>query len=406
MDAHHRDAFNRAYHPGVYRRMMSLLEQTLGAMPFRVAETPVFLEARLRDEVERAATALLTELCAPSLNQALEGAIPDAWRVPGGEPQPTCVTLDFALARLADGSVGPRLVELQAFPSLYAYTCVQSRIWRQLLAEVPGIDPSLTSYFGGLDEAGYLALLREVLVGDEDPQHVVLLDIDPPTQKTLPDFIGTQGLLGIEPLCVSALQVEGRSLFRLRHGQRVPVRRIYNRVVFDEFMQRRPAMSFSFTDALDVHFVPHPNWQWTWSKAALPHLRHASVPRAWTLDALPAVLDDLSPYVLKPLFSFAGAGVNVDPTPADLAAVPAAERSRWLLQEKIEYARTLLTPEGQGVAAEIRVLCLKGAGDAQPRPVANLTRLSRGKMLGVDFNRDFDWVGSTVSLWPRRDANS
>lgn len=393
--------YNERFTASVYDKMLSALRSSVGELPFRVAETPLFLSDETRDALYDAADALLAELSAPELNAAMDPIVPAAYRAPGGERLPACVTLDFAMAATEDDRIEPKLVELQAFPSLYAFTLVQSQIWLSILQELQLLDREWTSFWGDLEPESYLAAFREVVVGEEDPEHVVLLDIDPPTQKTLPDFMATQQLLGVDPVCVRAVERDGKRLYRRKHGRRVPIRRIYNRVVYDELIQRAPQMSFAYSDELDVTFVPHPNWQWTWSKAVLPRLRHPSVPAAHLVSELDAVPADLGRYVLKPLFSFAGAGVNVEPTESSVMAIPSAERSNWLLQEKINYARRLHTPDGQGVAAEVRVLCLMRPGDARPQVMSNLTRLSRGKMLGVDFNRDFDWVGSTVSFWAR-----
>jgi hypothetical protein len=181
----------------------------------------------------------------------------------------------------------------------------------------------------------------------------------------------------------------------------VPVRRIYNRVVFDELIRTGAALPFDFRDDLDVRWVPHPNWYWTWSKASLPFLAHPAVPKATVVSAFGPVPDDVGErYVLKPLFSFAGGGVNVDPTPADVARIPEAERAHWVLMEKISYDPCLTAVDGGGVKVEVRMMFFRPDGDAAPTLALNLCRLSRGKMLGVDFNKDFTWVGSSVALKP------
>src|SRR5690606_27618491 len=112
------------------------------------------------------------------------------------------------------------------------------------------------------------------------------------------------------------------------------------------------------------------------------------VPRARYLSELDAAPEDLSGFVLKPLFSFAGSGVKVDVTAADIAAVPLAERDRWILQEKIAYEPALVMPDGNGVKAEVRMMFLRAPDEPEPTLALNLVRLSRGKMLGVDQNRD------------------
>ncbi|HUP45384.1 MAG TPA: hypothetical protein VM779_07710, partial [Thermoanaerobaculia bacterium] len=242
-----------------------------------------------------------------------------------------------------------------------------------------------------------LDLARRTIAAGHDPAEVVLLDIDPPRQKTATDFAATKLLFDVDAVDPRSLIRRGEQLFR-EDGTRV--KRIYNRVVFDELIQKNIELPFDYRKPLDVEWAPHPNWYWVWSKYSLPFLDHPAVPRATFLSDLDEVPADLSRYVLKPLFSFAGGGVNVDPTSEDIAAVPQADRGAWCLQEKIEYAPALEAADGGGVKVEIRMMFLRP--DDEPRPILaqNLIRLSRGRMLGVDFNRDFTWVGSSVGLRP------
>ena len=137
------------------------------------------------------------------------------------------------------------------------------------------------------------------------------------------------------------------------------------------------------------------------TKFSLPHLDHPAVPKTWYLDELPEIPSDLDDYVLKPLFSFAGSGVKVDVTRADLDAIPADQRHQWVLQRKITYANAITMPEGHGVKAEVRVMLLRPPGAAELEPIIALVRLSRGKMLGVDFNKGLTWVGGSVGMWRR-----
>jgi hypothetical protein len=228
----------------------------------------------------------------------------------------------------------------------------------------------------------------------------VLLDLDPPAQKTYPDFVATKLLTGVDAVCPRTLVRDGRRLFRKVAGRLVPVRRIYNRIVFDELEQKKTVLPFRYTEDLDVTWCSHPNWYWTWSKYTLPFVDHPAVPRARYVADLDRIPDDLERYVLKPLFSFAGAGVKVDPTRADLEAIPEADRHKWLVQEKIAYEPALLMPDGNGVKAEVRMMFLRAPDELKPTLVLNLVRLSRGKMLGVDQNKDLTWVGGSVGIWP------
>jgi hypothetical protein len=315
---------------------------------------------------------------------------------------PSLAQVDFAIVKGKDGRLAPRLIELQGFPSLSAFEVLQADAWSDALARVKGLPAGPWSpYFSGLTREGLLDLLRRTIVGDEKPDEVVLLDLEPEEQKTAIDFHATRHLLGVDFLDPRELVKEGKRLFRVKNGRRIPVRRIYNRIVFDELIKKETVLPFDFREELDVRWVPHPNWYWTWSKYSLPMLSHETVPKARYLSEVDSVPKDLTErYVLKPLFSFAGGGVNVDPTPEDLGRIPESERGSWCLQEKIAYDPCLRAADGGGVKVEIRMMFFRPDGDAAPTLGLNLCRLSRGKMLGVDFNKDFTWVGSSVALKP------
>jgi hypothetical protein len=397
MDTALRSAFNKAYSDDLFAKYKRRLESELGPVPFRLAETPVFLPAALAARITEHSRGIVAELSTPECLAKMRQAVPARFDVPNMDALPSCVQVDFALVRDANGELDGKIVELQAFPSLYGFQVVQTRAWNEVLEPILG--KQVTPYLG-IDEAGYIEWLRRTVVANEDPAHVILMDIHPDQQKTVPDFAATKQVLGIDAVCVTALEREGRKLYRRKNGVRVPVKRIYNRVVFDELELKEATLTlpFAYTDDLDVHWVPHPNWYWIWSKHSLPHLKHSSVPRSTLLSELSEWPADLTRYVLKPLFSYAGTGVKIDVTRADLDAISSGDRAGWLLQEKIEYARDLVTPDGAGVAVEVRVMCLRAENEAAPVPAVNLARLSRGKMHGVDHNKDMKWTGSSLGL--------
>jgi hypothetical protein len=406
MDPALRSAFNRAYTPELFERYRERLETSLGVtVPFRLAETPLFLPRDLRDDLAASARQVVALLSDPGLMASLGGAVPPAFDVPGRDALPDFVQVDFAITRGPDGALRGRVVELQGFPSLYAFTAHQAGVFAEtMLRAMPGLEGAWTPYFGGLRHEAYLEKLRRAVVGDCDPAEVIMLDLDPKSQKTYCDFVATKRYLGVDPVCPSELVREGRTLYRVLGGRRVPVRRIYNRVVFDELARKGIALPFDWRDELDVRWAPHPNWYWVWSKYTLPFLDHPAVPRTRFLSDVTEPPADLGRYVLKPLFSFAGAGVKVDVTRADLEAVPAAARGGYILQEKVAYEPALVAPDGAGVKAEVRMMFLRAGEGAPLELVLNLVRLSRGAMLGVDQNRGHDWVGSSVGLWREGDG--
>ena len=243
-----------------------------------------------------------------------------------------------------------------------------------------------------------LALLRDVLLNGNDPAQVVLMEVEPEQQKTLPDFRLTEKLFGVRTVDVTHLRKRGRRLTYERDGQEIEIARLYNRVIIDEFAKKNVQAAFDFRDELDVEWAGHPNWYFRWSKFSLPYLKHPSVPRAWFLDQLPEVPNDLDKFVLKPLFSFAGSGVKVHMTPEDLAAIPASERSDYLLQEKVAYAPAIATLD-EPSKVEVRIMFVWPQGAVEPVAVTTLTRMSKGAMMGVDFNKNKTWVGSSCSFF-------
>jgi hypothetical protein len=405
VDAQFRSLFNEAFTEDLYRGYVAELSRRLGVgFPFRHAETPVFVPRELLAHLTRTADALIAQLMEPARIERMKSAIPARWDTPNLTDLPSFGMIDLAIVRDASGRLVPRLIELQGFPSLTALQVFKRDVWTEKLASI-GMEREWSCWFSGLDRAAFLDLARRTIVGEQDPEHVILMDLDPPTQGTYSDFLATRQLFGVEPVCPTALVKEGRRLFRRSEDGRrkIPVKRIYNRVVFDELARKELALPFDWREPLEVEWTPHPNWFFIWSKASIPFLSHPDVPKATLVSELDRIPDDLSPYVLKPLFSFSGGGVKVPPTRADIEAIPAAERSGWCLQERVEYAPAIVTPEGEGVKCEIRMMYLKPDG-ARPVLATNLARLARGHLIGTAFNKDFTWVGSTVALWPPEHA--
>src|SRR5258708_2383683 len=86
----------------------------------------------------------------------------------------------------------------------------------------------------GLDETSYRGLLRRAIVGAHDPENVILMEIHPWEQKTLPDFLLTEKTLGVQTVDIVDIKKDGARLYYERDGKRVPIRRIYNRAIVDE----------------------------------------------------------------------------------------------------------------------------------------------------------------------------
>ncbi|MFY9550350.1 MAG: hypothetical protein WAU32_04310 [Thermoanaerobaculia bacterium] len=387
--------YNAAYTAKRYRTYQRRLEERGGMeIPFRLAESPVFLPPELRDEMVEASFEIFRQLSTPTALVRSKAAVPIAFDVPDCDPLPVFGVTDFAVTRGKDGRLAPKLIELQAFPTLYGFQLAQCE---ELARITPGGE-SLGWYLSGLDTAGYEKVVGDAILGGHPPENVVLLDLDPPHQKTAIDFAFTEKLWGVRAVDPGEIEKRGRELWYRPGGKPTRILRIYNRLIFDELEAKGGKLPFDLTEPLDVSWAGHPNWYFRWSKHCLPELDHPVVPEARLLSNFAAPPADLQNWVLKPLFSFAGSGVKVDVTPADLAAVPAEERAHTLLMRKIEYAPAIETTDGNFSKVEVRVMFVWM--DGKPLPVTTLARLSQGKMMGVAFNKDRTWVGSSGCLWP------
>jgi len=390
-----RRAYNAAYTEEKYRSYQRRLASEAGcSIPFRLAESPIFLPPALREEMVRSALEIWEQLSSPENLARSLGAVPPEHDVPACDAHPLFAQADFAVIS-EDGRLAPKLIELQAFPSLYAWQIFHTRALRAI---TPGGE-SLDQFFSGLDWDAYRRVVGEAILGGYPAENVVLLDIDPPTQKTAVDFAFTERLWGVRPVCPTKVVRRGRELWYDRDGKPTRILRIYNRVIVDELEGKKIALPFRFTEPLDVSWAGHPNWYFRWSKHSLPAIRHRAVPEARFLSDFDRPPEDLPNWVLKPLFSFAGSGVKVDVTEQDLSAVPEALRASTLLMRKVEYAPAIPTTDGNFSRCEIRLMCVWR--DGQPLPVTTLARLSQGKMMGVAFNKDRTWVGASGCLWPR-----
>lgn len=415
-----RRQFNADFTAEAYAALKARLERETGAaVGFRMAETPVFVgEEFLASLAAEGAALTRTLLGDAEYLAAARRAIPEGYEVAGETRQPHFLTADFALVQEPDGSLAPRLVELQAFPSVFGYQAAFSVAYREIFK----LPSSLGFFLGGLDEAGYWELLRRTIVGRHDPENVVLTEIDPLHQKTLPDFRVTAQKLGIAVVDIASLRPVGNRLhYRDGAGRLVPIHRIYNRAITDELIGRRIALPFDLTHGWEVEWAGHPNFYFLISKFSVPFLARSAVgsrvvPPAVFLgdflagqgrEQLAAAGVELPPagpeavyreLLLKPLFSFAGKGIVFEPAQAELEAIPDEERNNYLLQQRMRFVPTIETPQGL-TQAEFRILYVWPDGGALT-PAITLVRLGRGKMMGVDHNRDMEWVGASAALFP------
>jgi hypothetical protein len=394
MDPFAREKFNESFRPEKYQHFLQELNRGLKKpVEFRVAETPVFLTDDFRDKLLAAGEDIINVILQPDFKQLTERAIPQKWKVANENDHPHFIALDFGICKDERGNIVPKLIELQGFPSLYGFQVHLSNTYHSAFA----IPDYWNMYFGRLDQESYLELLKKTIVGPHHPDEVVLMDVNAHEQKTVVDFHITQNYLGIPVVALDELIVQNGKLFYESRGSYKPIKRIYNRLIFDE-IESDPNIFDKVVDIrkpLDVEWITHPNWFYRISKFTMPFLKGDYVPKTQFLHEVKSIPADLDNYVLKPLFSFAGQGVIIDVEKQDIENIRDPEN--WILQEKVNYEPALRAPDG-GVKIEIRLLYLWPDDDSKPTLAINLARLSKGKMIGVRYNKDFYWVGGTVAF--------
>jgi hypothetical protein len=354
---------------------------------FRAAETPIYLTKEVTRKLVDACRDIVVQLQSREFSVHSTSAIPHGLSVPNESAHPEFLQIDFGLCRDANGEIVPKLIELQGFPSLYGYQAFLNDTTRKYFY----VPENFGASFNGFVRKTYEQLLRDVIVGDSDPKNVVLLEIHPEQQKTRIDFAIMEQMLGIRTVCLTAVKKRGKKLFYVDKGNEIRIERIYNRVIIDELQRKGIRSEFNVTEDVDVRWVGHPNWYFRISKHTLPYLKGTSVPDCNFVGDLKEYPHNLNDYVLKPLYSFAGLGVDIDVTKEKLEALKNPDQ--YLLQKKVDYADLIRTPDGFS-KAEIRMMFI---WKEKPMLVKNLVRLSKGRMMGVDFNKNKRWVGSCIA---------
>jgi hypothetical protein len=391
-----RKAYNARFTQEKYNAYLEELNSAHpGAIEFRVAETPVFVPNYFRDKMLEACESIIDVILDPRFKQNSEKAIPANIRVEGENDHCHFMVFDFGVCENEDGELEPQLIEMQGFPTMFAFQVFQPEVLGKHF-EIPG---NFDCYLGNLTKTTYLESLKSILVGNEAPENVILLELFPHQQKTRVDFYCTTDYLGIKPVCVTELIQEGRKLYYMNEGKKTLVSRIYNRIIFDDLQHQSPEVQQKariLSGDLDVEWIPHPNWYYRISKYTLPFIRSPYVPPTFFLSEVKQMPRDLENFVLKPLFSYAGQGVIIDVTKEDLENIQDPEN--WILQRKVKYADVIETPDIPA-KVEIRLFYFWAEGTPRPVPANNLARLSKGKMIGVRYNQDKEWVGGTFCLF-------
>lgn len=390
-----RKSFNEAFTMEKYQQFLHEIEAGQpGALDFRIAETPVFISKSLGQEMINTCEYIIGQIQEKDFKKLTERSIPNEERVANENRQPHFIAFDFGICEDENGGYKPALIEMQGFPTLFAFQAY----FPEILKKHFNIPPHYSHYFKGFDTDTYLKELKNVIVGNAKPEEVILLEIKPDQQKTRIDFYCTREYLGIKPVCITELIAEDKSLYYLREGNKQKIKRIYNRVIFDELnaMKDELGQIVDIRKDYDVEWITHPNWFYRISKFTLPFLDHPFIPKTVFLNELKEFPTELDQYVLKPLFSFAGQGVIIDLKLEDLQRIKDPEN--WILQKKVIYANCIETPDVPA-KAEVRLMYVWKEGDKSPTLLTNLARLSKGKMIGTRFNKDKEWVGGSVAFF-------
>lgn len=390
-----RKAFNESFTVERYEKFLADLNSLHpGAIEFRVAETPVFISKEFGNKLIDACESIVDVIVDADFKKLTDKAIPKSDYVPNENAHTHMIAFDFGICISDNGELEPQLIEMQGFPTLFGFQVY----YPEVIQKHFNIPANFSQYLGTYDRESYLKDLNKVIVGDHATENVILLEIKPHEQKTRIDFYCTQDYLGIKPVCITELIKEGKKLYYLNEGVKTEVKRIYNRVIFDDLHAQKDKLG-DFVDMredLEVEWVPHPNWFYRISKYTLPLIKHPYVPATYFLNEIKQIPADLENYVLKPLFSFAGQGVVIDVIQADIDKVKDPEN--WILQKKVKYADVIETPDVPA-KAEIRMMYVWKEGDVRPKPAINLARLSKGKMIGVRYNMNKEWVGGSVCFF-------
>lgn len=388
-----RKTFNQNFTDQKYQSFLGELNRKYpGAIDFRIAETPVFVDKEFSKKMMDACESIIDVIKAPDFISLTDKAIPPAERVANENAHPEILVFDFGVCINDQHQLEPQLIEMQGFPSLLGFQAYYPEVFQKHFT----VPENYSHYLNGYNKESYLQTLKKLLLGGHAPENVILLEIKPHQQKTKIDFYCTQEYTGIQPVCITELIAEGQDLYYYYNGQKTAIKRIYNRLIFDDLKSQKDlGPIIDLTAEWNVEWLPHPNWFYRISKFTLPFIQHPYVPETHFLHELPNLPTDLENYVLKPLFSFAGQGVVIDLTQEDIQSIKDPEN--WILQRKVQYADVIETPDGPA-KAEIRLMYLWPEGAERPHAAINLARLSKGKMIGVRYNKDKTWVGGTVAF--------
>ncbi len=391
-----REQFNQGFKNEYYENLKKEIVDTYGeGTAFRLSETPIFISKKVKEEIFDACDSIINQLWQLDFEKIRAQFVPKDIQSPSKIGKPHFLAIDFGLCEDGNGGITPQLIELQAFPTLFFY---QPFLGQAFLNNYPAMPKEGFDYFfSGLNQEQYTKEVRDVIIADENPENVILMELYPEKQKTRIDFWATKKALGIEVICMTKITKEGRNLFYSKDGVKTQIKRIYNRVIFDEIERTKDLKTeFNLNDDVAVEWVTHPDWFFMISKCVMPKLKHANIPNSFYLNDFPSNIK-LSEYVLKPLFSFAGLGIDLYPTKEKIAKI--TDKENYILQEKVTYASAIKTKSEKNSKGEIRILYIWDEKNNRLKPVTNLGRMSKGELINVSHNTEEKWIGSSIGFF-------
>jgi len=391
-----REQFNAGYKEEYYEKLKKEIVDTYGeGTAFRLSETPIFISRKVKKEIFDACDSIISQLLKLDFDGIRQKFVPERIQSPSDIDKPHFLSIDFGLCDDGSGTITPKLIELQAFPTLYFY---QAFLGKGYLKNYPAMPTEgFDFFFSGMDEEQYIKELKELIIGKQNPENVILMELYPEKQKTRIDFWATRKALGIDVVCMTNIIKEGRKLYYLKDGIKTPIHRIYNRVIFDEIERTKGLQTeFNLNDHVDVEWVMHPDWFFMISKCVMPKLEHKSIPKSFYLNDIPNDLN-LENYVLKPLFSFSGLGIDLCPTKQKIDSI--TDKENYILQQKIKYGASIITNSEKNSKGEIRILFIWDKDNDRLKPITNLGRMSKGDLINVSYNTNDTWIGSSIAFF-------
>jgi hypothetical protein len=394
MDKSARKLFNDSFTKEKYENMVLEIQSEFPeTLDFRVAESPIFISKELKSKLLIAANDIIDTIKRPDFKTKTENAIPTEYYFNNESEHPDFIAIDFAICKSKEGDLEPQLIELQGFPSLFAYQNYLSGKYKKHFT----VDANFSPYFNKLNAFSYINEMEKVLKPIAK-NNTILLEVYPEKQKTRIDFEISKTYWRIETVCLSQIYLKDKTLYYKNGDDETRIDNIYNRIIFDEIDRKYPELKsqINYIKIADVKWITHPNWFYRISKFCMPLLKGKYIPESNYLNTFTEYPEDLDQYVLKPLFSFAGSGVDMHPTSESLDKIE--DKENFILQRKVQYEPVVEDINGVKIKVEIRLLYVWPEGKAHPKLLINLARLSRGEMIGVDFNKNVDWVGGSCAF--------